>query len=113
MYDWIVKIRPADFGQMGFNLLIYRRTANNAVEILRGDGVIETIQSGAAASKPTMYLADEMLRPLMDALIEMDIKPTDAGKTAGLLEAQTAHLDDLRHLLNLPKIQIQISGKAQ
>lgn len=52
---------------------------------------------------PALVLSQWDMPDLLKALAEMDLKPGDASKEAGRLEAMGDHLEDLRHMLQLPK----------
>lgn len=106
--EW--KVRLAEYpGRLGLDLFIFRRTYGD-MEYLIGDKV-ETVERGMAIP-PTLHLEQEMLIGLAEQLFTRGIKPADAGKTEGLYEAQSAHLDDLRHLLKLPKTPIIIEKRS-
>jgi len=100
MEKWQVKLidSPMVFGT---DLIIYRRHLGKVY--IYKDNIVQEIPEGQAYNKNdvTLHLEPEMLQDLMDALHNMNVKPTEAKKTEGLLEAQTAHLQDLRKLLKL------------
>lgn len=56
-----------------------------------------------AIDKPSLYIPRDVLPQLLAALTEQGIKMPSEHKVAGLYEAQSKHLDDLRHLLKLDK----------
>lgn len=67
--------------------------------ILRGDTWVYFEKHGAV--KPTLYLPEEYLPLLLNALQDRGVKLPEESKVRGLYEAQTAHLKDLRTLLKL------------
>lgn len=71
------------------------------VDIQDGDTITEKTIGRGEAMPRTLWLADEDLQLLADELQRLNIRPREAGKTEGLYEAQTAHLEDLRKLLKL------------
>lgn len=68
-----------------------------------GEKVTETTydENAAIPISASLRLSPEMLQALANALSEANIRPKEAGKTEGLLEAQSEHLKDLRTLLKL------------
>jgi hypothetical protein len=104
MENWLVKI--AEDGPSFYkNVWFFRRGANGKTIVLTFEGEIATEteydERGALPIAPSMKLSPDMLQALADALSGAGIRPTEASKTEGLLEAQTAHLKDLRKLLKL------------
>lgn len=95
MNEWIVKVFDAqNRGAIGIDIVIMRRV-ENGTQILSSEGVITTIERGMSFGKPTLYLDRDMLKPFADALQEFGVRPTEAGKTEGYLEAQTEHMKTL------------------
>lgn len=93
-----VTIRSVPWGTTK-DVFILRRGMGK-VEVLHGD-TFETVTEGAIEPKPTITLDDDMLQAFANELQAMNIKPKEASKTEGLLEAQSEHLKDLRKLLKL------------
>lgn len=100
-HEWKVQLKFSEYN-LGFDLLIYRRAMNGEIFLLVGDEEIKVIP-GEEVRKRTLYLDKDMLQQLSDELNLKQIKPKDAGKTEGLFEAQSSHLQDLRTLLKLDK----------
>lgn len=67
--------------------------------ILQGDTWVYFGKDSAV--KPTLYLPEEYLPLLLNALQDRGVKLPEESKVRGLYEAQTAHLKDLRTLLKL------------
>ena len=78
-------------------------------EIYRGD-VVEIVSPGGEA-KPSFLMSTSMLQSLCAAIRSIGIHDPDRGEIAGKLEAQSAHLEDLRTLLKLNKI-INVHAKT-
>lgn len=87
--------------KLGSDLYVFYRRYDGKTIILKQDGSEEIVDEYGSVSAPTMHLLPEMLQALADALRDEGIKPKEASKTEGLLEAQSKHLEDLRKLLKL------------
>ena len=101
MEPWRIQFRDPIY-RLGVDLLIWRRAPNGKVEVYHPDGAEEIVDVGVDV-KPSFYLDEEMLIGLADALQARGVRPKEAGKTEGLYEAQSKHLEDLRTLLFNPK----------
>lgn len=101
--EWLVKI--VEDGPTYFrNVWFYRRSGGKTVVLtFAGETATETVYDEGAAIPivASMKLSPEMLQALANELQRLNIRPKEAGKTEGLLEAQTEHLKDLRALLKL------------
>lgn len=67
--------------------------------ILQGDIWVDFEKYQAV--KPTLYLPEEYLPLLLNALQDRGVKLPEESKVRGLYEAQSEHLKDLRILLKL------------
>ena len=52
---------------------------------------------------PSFFMTKEMLRCIVDAANNNQIEPRTVSVIEGKFDAQSKHLQDLRHLLKLPK----------
>lgn len=102
MENWIVTIRERP-GMSGKEIFIYRRASFSKIDVVRGPDIIETSDYGTDI-KASIVLEPEMFQPLLEALLNNGVLPKYHSKIEGLLEAQTEHLNDLRHLLKLDQI---------
>lgn len=98
MNGWQVEIRenPAMLGADVY--IFYRRYDGKTIIFKDKEEVV--VEMGARA-EPSFHLTDEMLQAFANALSRVEIRPREASKTEGLLEAQSEHLKDLRKLLKL------------
>ena len=110
MHDWYVQIQdlPAQFSKA---LYIYRKSPIGGTEILQGKEVV--VYKPGEIPEPSLILQPDILQGLLEAIMSMGIKPRDAGKTEGLLEATEYHLEDLRQLLKLKPniVNVQVHDK--
>jgi len=110
---WEVQLKRGNL--MATDVLIYRKNASGAVEILHfkedGCGVVSPIADDGSYTNPTLRIADrdDFLPALAKALSEAGIKLPDESHTQGYLKAQTEHLQDLRILLHLNEAPQEIS----
>lgn len=87
-----------------YEFTFYRNGPSGMMEFLecpQGPLIVHAIQEGAYRPDimPTLRLDEFTVRNFTTALAEEKIKPNEATKTEGLLEAQTKHLDDMRNIL--------------
>ena len=99
-----VRNHPLTFGK---DIFIYERRADGTVGVYHpqpdGTMLVESFQPGTADTPaPTFTLDNFVLEKLVELLIDSGIRPKDVSVVEGKLEAQTKHLEDLRHLLKLP-----------
>jgi hypothetical protein len=81
-------------GQIGFVILKKEEGQTQVAQLAWEDAPLhETLASRAN------YLQEEAAQQLMNALWECGIRPAQAAGSAGQLEAQRAHLEDLRRLV--------------
>lgn len=87
---------------------IYRHTKRGDVDIAQPNGTMWRLLEGAIKPpecKPTLTLSGfegkQLMHALAEALAEEGIKTPDSHLLQGQLDAQTAHLKDLRSLLKL------------
>ena len=101
--NWIVKI-VEDYPRIGLKVWIFRPLAGGRTELYKSDGTAEIFFQGEDSSKePSLILFPGMLKPFIQALtnkgVRLDIESIHEGK----LDAMGNHLEDLRHLLDLPR----------
>lgn len=103
--DWKVKISDDGFGHY-VNVYIYREYHNSNIEVafFTPDGTMtqETYLKGSTIpqDKATMRLIDhDILVAIQRALSEKGVKTEEESTIRGKHEAQTAHMQDLQHLL--------------
>lgn len=97
----ILRDRPGSYGK---ELYIYTEGPDGTARFeTQKDGLMtETIvQRGEMMPPPALILMPEDLQLFMDELARLNVRPTEAGKTEGLYEAQSKHLADLRQMLKL------------
>jgi hypothetical protein len=106
--DWKVRIdRPVY--QDCLNFYVWRRRGDYS-EVMQSDGLLFRVKDGDSmpAIRPTFVLAGydgrQMMHALAEALSEEGIRSPNDHAIRGQLEAQTAHLNDLRTLLKLNKL---------
>ena len=100
MENWKVKIVESPDTLLR-KIFIYRKHVDGSITILHDNGVVESTPRGSAILKPTLEIMEDMLRPLLDALLEVGIKSKDQSFVEGKLESTGEHLKDLRKLLKL------------
>lgn len=101
--SWEVKIISfAD--RLGRGLYIIRKNDREGRnEVLQSDGRIMVADEGVHV-EPSLFLSEEIFRELVNA-IHKDYKPSEGKFTEGKLEATEKHLEDLRALLSLKKVE--------
>jgi len=60
-------------------------------------------EEGVISLEPTMRISHFILQELVNELLSIGYTPEREAKNEGKLEAMGNHLQDLRHLLKLPK----------
>jgi hypothetical protein len=105
--EWKVRIdKPVCVDRIDFYIYRYR---NGYSQVIQSDGLVVNVKEGEylAAIRPSLSLSGvdgkQMLHALADALAEEGIKTQNDHALRGQLEAQTAHLQDMRTLLKLNK----------
>jgi hypothetical protein len=113
-YNWKIQVDQIP-GRLAKRIWVFRPKHTGEVEVLQSDFEKITTYPGQYHSKeniePTVVIEEDLLRLLVDACI--NIKPAERQYTEGKLEATESHLEDLRHLLKLPKPGVIISGKLK
>lgn len=88
-------------GKLGLNLFIFRIVGEDMFVPIIKNGVMvgeKKLARGGVVDQPVLYLPDELLILLPDALAKRGFKP-QKGFLEGKLEAASAHLDDMRKLV--------------
>jgi hypothetical protein len=107
--EWKARIdRPVCTDKL--EVWIYRRTTRGDTEIAQPDGRVWRLLEGTerpSKCRPTFTLngfaGKQLMLALAEALSEEGIRSPNDHAIRGQLEAQTAHLNDLRMLLKLNK----------
>lgn len=88
---------------LGMELYIYTRLTDGKIEVetQNGDTLERKVYERGEMIPRTLFLSMDDLQDLADELRRINVRPREAGKTEGLLEAQSEHLKDLRKLLKL------------
>lgn len=102
--EWKVRIdRPVC--RYNIDIYIYRRSGDSS-EIMQSDGTSIRVNDGEYM-KPSFSLsggdAKQMMVALAEAISEEGIRTPDSHRLQGTLDAQAAHLEDMRTLLKLNK----------
>lgn len=107
--NWQVKIQELP-GRYSKALHIWRKVGDK-YEHMQPNGEVKILEPAAYIAEPLLVLDEQMLQSLAEELTGQGYKPKDLGKVEGLYEAQTKHLEDLRHLLKIPKPIISITSR--
>lgn len=104
--DWKVRIEPIMFCD-GIRFYIWR-SRSGYTEHLGKDGYIQVVPEGMATIiDPTLELkgfeARSIMAALAEALADQGVKTPNDHRLQGVLDAQTAHLQDMRTPLKLNK----------
>jgi len=92
-------IQPDSF--FGYYVYLYEELPNDSgMSVMLPDGTMKTYRRGEVI-EPTFRWHDDTLKSILAAIEGIGIKPENESVTAGKLAAQSAHLEDLRTLLNL------------
>lgn len=98
--DWKAKIvRSVD--EFMTDVYIYRRVGER-IEVVQEPNEIRTYKIGETIP-PSFKLQDSMMRALVDAIIGSGYEPSEVSASEGKLEVMYDYVEDLRHLLKLPK----------
>lgn len=102
IYDWQVTIKQA-IARIGREVWVYRKSSSGGTELLQADGTVETVDYGSGKeAKPTYFLDEEVFRAIVQEAMRT-VPPPEKMYLEGKNEALEKHLQDLRHLLKLPK----------
>lgn len=100
-----VYVADTDFGT-GVDVAIIREGGGISqiakVDSATGALVFESFQQGTMI-RPTIRLSRYMAKQLLAGLSELNLPLPSAGAIEGELKATKIHLEDMRHLLKLPK----------
>lgn len=107
---WKIRInRPV--ARTGHEVFIYRELDGGKIETYDpGTTIAQTLAMGEAGVP--LYFPEGTLDAMFEALQTKGFKPKDQSFVEGKLEAQTEHLEDLRHMLKLDVVTI-INEKAE
>jgi len=99
MPQWHVRLFD-DFPSRLVKLYIWYEDWDQSMIVLQADGTRLKVLPGTHAP-PTLLLPDGILEPMAEAIDQVGIKTDKDAKLQGTMEAQRAHLADLRQLLKL------------
>jgi hypothetical protein len=88
-------------GVVGYQLYLYR-VQHDGKEFLKADGTAILVKAGALEDVDSIYFAsltNDQIQTLAEAFANKGIQTQNDHKNAGLLEAQKAHLEDMRSLV--------------
>lgn len=71
------------------------KSDNGRSQIMTSQGDFEAVQPGAY-NVPSFVLSDDDAQILANQLWEAGVRPAQAGRSVGQIEAQGAHLSDMR-----------------
>lgn len=101
---WDVRVQYA-WHRMAYEIMLVRRLNNKATEYLQLQQSqpvsVVTVMDGEwnESLLPTLRIDEFTACNLVTALQTVGVKPKDATKLEGVLEAQTLHLSDLQKVL--------------
>ena len=90
------------FESMSCDIYCFSDYGDGPFRVLNNKGSEMIKYQNGEKAPPTITIPTQFLAPLLEALTQQGIKPTTQSFTEGRLQAQGAHLKDLRHLLKLP-----------
>jgi hypothetical protein len=97
--NWKAKI-VEDFSQLdGAKLYIYRERENGMEVAPALGGITVFVPEGQVVEAPTMLLHRGMAEAILEALLNSGVKPQEQSRVEGVLQATTAHLEDMRRLV--------------
>jgi len=94
--EWVVKVKDAA-PLSGHRLWIFQKTFKGTATY-NGQITTEHAHGEAVDEKESIFLSDDMLKALIDA-IHKNFKPSEGKFTEGKLEATEKHLEDMRKLV--------------
>jgi len=99
MPKWEVRFFD-DFAADRVKLYVWYEDWDQARVVLQADGTKVKVPPGTE-TPPTLILPSGTLEPIANAISELGVKTDSDAKLQGTMEAQRAHLADLRQLLKL------------